>query len=409
MNTILIKNITLIDGSQKDILISNGKFDRIAANIADKAEITIDGKDKTIIPAFYNAHTHAAMALLRSYSEGKSLQSWLNEVWKKEATLTNEDIFNGSRLAILEMIRSGTVFFADMYWKHKSVIAAVKDMGVRANVGITFMDTLDSKTCEENMEFIKSFANDDKMISLSVSPHAIYTCSERMYEKCYEIAHSNGLNLHTHLCETQKEVADCISKYGISPVELLDKLGVLDKHTIAAHCVHITPSNADILATREVNVVHNPCSNMKLASGVFPYRLCKTAGINIALGTDGAASNNSLSMLQEMKFASLLAKVSTDNPTSLPAQEVFQWATTNSATAFGLKAGVIAEGYDADCLLVDMNHVSLVPNNDIVSSLVYAADNECINTVICNGKVLMQNRIIEKEEEIIAKAKKFIK
>jgi 5-methylthioadenosine/S-adenosylhomocysteine deaminase len=349
------------------------------------------------------------MALLRSYSEEKSLQAWLNEIWKKEATLTNEDIFNGSRLAILEMIRSGTIFFADMYWKHSSVIAAVRDMGVRANVGITFMDTLDGKTYGENMEFIRDFANDDEMISISVAPHAIYSCSESLYEKCYEIAHNKGLNLHTHLCETQKEVADCISKHGISPVELLDKLGVLDKKTIAAHCLHLTPKDADILASRGVNVVHNPCSNMKLASGVFPYLLLKERGINIALGTDGSASNNSLSMLEEMKFASLLAKVSTNDPTSLPAQEVFQWATTHSAAAFGLKAGVIAEGYDADCLLVNMNNVSLVPNNNLIASLVYSADNECINSVICNGKILMQDRIIEKEEEIVAKARKFIK
>ncbi|MDR1726020.1 MAG: amidohydrolase [Bacteroidales bacterium] len=407
MKNIFIKNITLIDGTKANILIAKGKFQSIT-KVDDSNEILndipnvklIDGNGKAIIPAFYNAHTHAAMTLLRSYSEDKILQKWLSDVWKKEATLTETDIYNGTRLAIVEMIRSGSVFFADMYWHHSAIIKAAKDMGVRVNAGITFMDSLDKKTQNTNMEFIKNYIPDD-MINISVAPHAVYTCNKNLYKECYKVAENRNFMLQTHLCETEQEVNDCLSKYNLTPVEFLDDVGVLNSNTVAAHCVHLTEKDADILAKRGVKVVHNPCSNMKLASGIFPYSLHKKAGTSIILGTDGCASNNSLSMLEEMKFAALLAKVSTNNPVSLPAEEVFQWATMDSAAVFGLKAGKIEEGFLADCLLINLNHVSLVPNNNLIASLVYSAESECIDSVICNGNLLMENRYMEKEEEII--------
>ncbi|MDR1847758.1 MAG: amidohydrolase [Bacteroidales bacterium] len=408
MNAILIKNITLANNSCCDVLIKDGKFAKIADEIKFPADKTIDGKDKAIVPAFYNAHSHTPMSLLRSFCEGKSLQDWLTAIWKKEATLTEQDIYNGTRLAILEMIKSGSVFFNDMYWHHSSVIRAVKEMGVRANIGITFMDSLPAETIEENFEFIENFDRTaNPLIDISLSPHAIYTCSVALYQRCYQVAHQHGINIHTHLAETQKEVEDCLREHQLSPVQYLNAVGVLDNRTIAAHCVHLTPQDADILAEKGVTAVHNPCSNMKLASGIFPYQMLKSAGVHIALGTDGNASNNSLSMLGEMKIASLLAKVTSGNPQALPADEVFEWATVNSASAFGLLAGCIREGYLADCLLINLNNVSLVPNHNLIASLVYSADSECIDSVICNGKILMENRFIEREEEIITAARRF--
>ncbi|MDO5760761.1 MAG: amidohydrolase [Bacteroidota bacterium] len=427
---ILIKNI-LLDKEIVCVLIKDKKFEKIfKANAIDiqtnntlilkekegKTDIyeydeVLDGYNKALLPGFYNLHCHAAMNLLRGYAEDMPLFDWLQRIWQREAELKAEDIYNGTRLAIVEMIKSGTLFFADMYWHHKEVIRAVEEMGIRCDVGVSFMDRLGSKQIEENFDFIKQYNKDKhERISLSPAAHAIYTCSKDLYQKCYEISKECNTFLQTHLAETKQEYEDCKKNNdGYSPVEYLNNIGVLDKQSIVAHCVYFTEKDAEIFAKTNAVAVHNPCSNMKLASGVFPYSLLKKYNCNMALGTDGASSNNNLSMIEEMKMACLLGKVFSQRADSIRAKDVFDMATINGAKAYNLQAGAIEEGMLADCILVDLDNERMQPLYDVVYNLVYSADSSCIDTLICNGKILMKNHRVNNEEEIITIAKKYAK
>ena len=227
------------------------------------------------------------------------------------------------------------------------------------------------------------------LITLTVAPHAVYTVGPELLVSCAEVTRELGMKLHIHLSETRREVDDCIREHSMTPVRYLDKLGVLGDNVIAAHVVHVDEEEAAILAARGVTISHCPCSNMKLASGVFPYKMLHKAGCRITLGTDGDSSNNNLDMREEMKFAALQAKSSSGDPETMPADEALAMATRAGAEAFGIDAGVIAEGKLADALLIDLQDVQMQPLHNLVSNWVYAASSRCIDTVICNGKVLM--------------------
>ena len=406
MNTILIKNI-LLNGQKTHIRIEGNRFSNIGSNAAEQpADIIIEGEGKAIIPPFYNAHTHAAMSLLRGYADDMPLFEWLhNHIWVAEAKITPEDVYAGSRLAILEMIKSGTIFFSDMYWNIEETIRAAEEMGIRAAIGVTFMDRLGEEKIKQNFQFLRQWNKSNELIQLTVAPHAIYTANKSLLIQCAEIAQELNIVLHIHLSETAQEVCDCIALHGTTPVRWLDSIRVLSSNVVAAHVVHVDDEEIAILKERGVTVVHNPVSNMKLSSGSFRTKEMLQSGCRIALGTDGCSSNNNLDMRESMKFASLLAKCNY-SPETLTVQEVHQWATINGAEAFGLNAGIIAEGKLADALLIDLNNERLVPDYHLLSNWVYAADSRCIDTVICNGRILMQNGYVEKEEEIISEARK---
>ena len=409
MKKTLIQN-AIVDGKQCDLLIGNGIIEKIDSRLpATDAEI-VDAERMAVIPAFYNMHTHSSMTLLRSYCEDLPLFEWLNNIWKREADLTAEDIYNGTRLAVLEMIKSGTVFFADMYWHHDAIVKAAESMKIRANVGICFMDSLGKDAINANFDYAKSFQKSEgSLVDLGIAPHAIYTCSKELYRQCFEFANENGFLFHTHLAETQTEVEDSLRDNGLRPVEYLESLGVLNDRTLAAHCVHLSDEEFQILSGRKTTLVHNPCSNMKLASGVFDSEKAKHYGCNIALGTDGTSSNNNLSMIDEMKFASLLAKVHYANPQAGKVNDVLQWATRNGANAVGLNAGEVKVGMLADLIFLNLDNERLVPNNDLASNLIYSADSKCIDSVMCNGEFLMRKGIVENEEEIIETARAYAK
>jgi len=405
MNIILIKNILLND-QKTHIRIEGNHFAEIGIN-ADKqpADIIIDGEGKAIIPPFYNGHTHAAMTLLRGYADDMPLFEWLHDhIWVAEAKITPQDVYAGSRLAILEMIKSGTVFFSDMYWYIEETIRAAEEMGIRAAIGVTFMDRLSEKKIRQNFDFLRQWKSRE-LVQLTVAPHAIYTANETLLRQCAEIARELNLVFHIHLSETEQEVRDCIAAHGTTPVRWLDAIGVLSPNVVAAHVIHVDDEEITILKERGVTVVHNPTSNMKLSSGHFRTKEMLQSGCRVALGTDGCSSNNNLDMRESMKFASLFAKCNY-SPETLTVQEIFQWATVNGAEAFGLNAGIIAEGKLADALLIDLNNERLVPGYHLLSDWVYAADSRCIDTVICNGRILMQNGHVENEEEIIFEARK---
>ena len=409
--SILIKGVSL-NGRKKDILIQGNTIQMIADSIGAPAETQISGDDKAAIPTFINGHTHAAMTLLRGYADDMHLQDWLEKkIWVAEAQMTEEDIYCGARLACLEMIKTGTTFFNDMYWFWKGTARAVLDMGIRAAISAVFIDFFDRKKAEEQIEInMALFEESGKFadrITFTLGPHAIYTVSEESLKWAADFARANGLLIHTHLSETREEVEDCIRKHGIRPAEYLEKIGFLGPNVIACHAVYLNQKEILLLKKHDVKVVHNPISNMKLAVGkAFPYARLKTAGITISLGTDGCSSNNNLDMLESMKFASLLQKYHQRDTTVLPAREAFQMATINGAQAFGLNCGEIKEGALADLALIDLQRPELTPHFDLHSDLAYSGNGACVDTLICDGKVLMANRRVKDEETILEEARR---
>jgi len=350
------------------------------------------------------------MTLFRGFAEDMRLEEWLNEkIWPHEAKLTEQDVYWGSRLGVLEMIKSGTTLFNDMYWHFHGTARAVEEMGIRAVLSAVLIDNFDPvaaqdarKNAEELYEASKQYSS---RIQFSMGPHAIYTVSADTLKWAKAFADQNNLPFHIHLSETEVEVNNAINNFGFRPVEYLEHLGILDENVIIAHGLWLSDHDIELLAKRKVKVVHNPNSNLKLASGYrFRYQELRDAGVCVALGTDGCSSSNNLDMLEAMKVASLLQKAWRYDPTSLPVDEAMQLGTENGGKMFGLKLGKIEEGYLADINLIDLSDPTLVPLHNLNANLVYSAGGGCIDTVICDGKVIMENRYVDGEEEIIKNA-----
>ena len=410
---LLIQNVEL-DGAVTDVLIEGNRFAKINPGIEPGDAATLEASGMAIAPSFVNAHTHASMTLLRGYADDLELHDWLNNhIWPLEAKLTEEDIYHGARLACLEMIKSGTTCFNDMYWHFHGVARAVEEMGLRAMLSSVFIDLGGTDQASQQRDLTIRLHEErlryPDRIRFALGPHAIYTVSPDSLRWVKEFAAANELPIHIHLSETEKEVKDCLKLRGLRPVQWLDKIGFLGPDTIAAHVIHVTNEEIGILARNKVKVVHNPVSNMKLASGSFPYVRMRDAGIELSLGTDGCSSNNNLCMLEEMKIAALHAKVVHRDPTVLPADEVFRMATAKGAEALDIDCGEIAEGKLADCMLIDLANPRLAPGFKLVDDLVYSADSSCIDTVICDGEILMRNGRVEGEDEIVAAARAYKK
>ncbi len=409
---IVLKSV-YFQSKKTNVVIKGNRFALISEELSqadvDGAEV-VDCDGLAIFPAFYNAHCHAAMTLFRGYADDKPLFEWLNNyIWPIEAKLNDYYVEAGSRLAVLEMIKSGTVFFSDMYYFRETTMKVVEEMGIRATIGVTIADALTPDwQLNDHFKFLENHTGVSDRVQLAVMPHAIYTNTAKTLQKCVSIATSEQYKLHIHLSETAKEVADCIQEHSCTPVEYLDSLGALNEQCIAAHCVHFTENDFRLFANSGASAVVNPCSNLKLQSGIPNVVGLREAGIPVALGTDGASSNNNLDMREEMKVLALIANVNAgDN--RLSQQEIQQIATEAGAKAYGLsEAGRIEVGCLADCLLVDMNHVGFCPNNNVVSNWIYGANSEAIRSVICNGKFVMKNRHIDGEEDIVKEANKAI-
>jgi 5-methylthioadenosine/S-adenosylhomocysteine deaminase len=408
---ILIKNV-ILKRRKADILIEEGKISKIGKNLNLRADEKIDAKgEKAAIPGLINCHTHSAMILFRGIAEDLPLKDWLeNEIWPREAKLTEDDVYWGTKLAILEMIKSGTTTFNEMYWFEEAQIQAVKEMGIRAVIGLVMLDFLPmgSKKKVEKL-YLKFFHSAtqplDHLITFSIAPHAIYTVSKENLIWAKIFAKKYKLLIHMHLSETENEVKECQRKYKMRPVEFLEKIGFLDKNCIFAHCVWLSEKEIEILEKRGCSLVYNPTSNIKLASGVFPWVKIKERKINVCLGTDGPASNNSLNLFSEMKIGALLQKIESKDPTAISAKEIFQMATRNGAKALRINTGEIKVGKLADLVLIDLNKIEMFPNYDLISNLVYSDAKNCVSDVICNGRILMRDGKIEKENEIIKKVK----
>lgn len=408
MSTLLIRNVQLND-RVTNILVRNNRYENLDAAFDTEADDTYDASGQALVPSFFNTHTHASMTLLRGYADDLPLFPWLNDhIWPFEAKMRAQDIYAGAKLAALEMIRSGTTWFCDMYWMAEETVRAVAESGIRATVGVTLMDHLGEAEIKRQLDFLANWKDPTNgRISLAVAPHAVYTVGADLLQRCAEAARTNNQTLTLHVSETTKEVEDCIKANGMSPVRWLDHLGVLDSNVIAAHVVHIDEDEADILKERGVWIAHNPCSNMKLSSGIFASDMLVKKGCRLTLGTDGTASNNNLDMREEMKFAALLAKTRYTSET-LPANAIFEWATRNGAQAAGLDAGIIRQGALADGVFLDLQNERLTPNFNLVSNWVYAADSRAIVSVLCDGKFVMKNGVVEGAEETLAMARESV-
>ena len=409
--TLLISRATL-DGRTVDVLVEGSRFKTISAEpICGTFDRTIDARGKLLTPPFYNGHTHAAMNLLRGFADDLQLMDWLqNHIWPAEAHLDDSIVYAGTRLSILEMIRSGTVFFNDMYWYAPAVLRAAEDMHMRAAIARQAIETSpgvnNPTNVESNAELEAMIGGCSGRVFLTYAPHAIYTVCGDSLREMHEKAAAENAYYHIHVAETRTEMETCAKLHGgMTPVAYLDSLGVLDERTVMAHCVHLTDDDIGTIRERGAVIVHNAQSNLKLDSG-FPFRRAVTeGGCRTILGTDGCCSNNSMSMFAEMKAAALMAKTVGDDPTVAPAAQVLKMATADGAAAFGIDAGVIAEGRLADALLLDASNSLLVPGFNLASDIVYAADSSCVDTVICDGAVLMENRVVPGEAEIIASAR----
>jgi 5-methylthioadenosine/S-adenosylhomocysteine deaminase len=417
MSAILLKNISFKD-KPVDILIDGGVIKKISpagkiSNPAAGAEIA-DCTGMAAAPSFINMHTHAAMSLMRGVQEDVAFQEWLSNIWKIEAGINEEYVYAASKVAMLEMIKTGTTTFNDQYWHSQATHRAAVEMGLRPVTSYVVRDMGNKDEAEREKEqcrkrYEESLEWKDGSL-FAMAFHAIYSVSEEMMLWASDFARKHGLRLHIHLSETPEEVEECKKKHGgLTPVEYLDRLGILDDKVIAAHTLWLSPHDIEILGERKVNCVHNINSNTKLASGYkFYYKELRDAGANVCIGTDGCASSNNLDILEAMKTSAIIQKAWRDDPKAWPLEELIDCATVNGAKALGLNTGLVKEGMLADLLIVDTRNSFFLSPGSFLANFVYSAHSDCIDSVICGGKFLMRGRQIIGEQEILKAGKEVL-
>ncbi len=405
MKTIL-KNATLLSedgtlGKRYNVIVENKRIASISEAICDTSNASVyDCQGNLLIPAFYNAHCHAAMTLFRGYGEDLPLQRWLDErILPAEDRLTYQSVYAGTKWAIAEMIRGGVVSFSDMYMFEDAVADAVLETGVKANVSrsiVSFDPDLDMKNDHRMKEAVALFEKyhnaDDGRLMVDMALHAEYTNVPRACAYVADFACANSLRMQLHLSETQKEHQKCLERNGKTPTRFFYDLGVLDVPTTAAHCVWVDEEDLVLFQKKKVSVAHNPISNLKLGSGIMNMPKMLSAGINVALGTDGTASNNRLDLLREMQTAAILHKGVLHDPASTTAKNVFPLATRNGAMAQGREdCGELAVGFRADLVLIDRNSIHNIPAFDDYAMLAYSAERNDVLMTMADGRILYQN------------------
>jgi len=398
--SVVIENGTIIDlGRASEIKHKYPRYEKI------------DASRKIILPGLINTHTHAAMTLMRSVADDMELMDWLTKkIWPIEDHLTADDVYHGTLMALVEMIKTGTTAFNDMYFFMDKVAEAVKESGIRGILSRGLIEIPSKEAGEEKLKEGLDFAlryNNyaDGRVTTMLGPHAPYTCSPEYLKKIKDIAIEKNLPIHIHLAETKSEKENIEKTYNLKlgekgVIEYVNELGLLDAKVVAAHTVWLTDKDIKLIAEKQVGVAHNAVSNMKLGSGIAPIPELLTAGALVSIGTDGPASNNTLDMFREMRIVALLHKVNKLNPTVLPATEILKMATVNGAKALGLdKVGEIKVGYKADLILVDLNRASLTPEHNPISLLVYSADGYSVDTMFVDGNLIMENGKIQTLDE----------
>ncbi|WP_435100882.1 amidohydrolase [Halarchaeum sp. P4] len=399
--------------SESDVLVDgeSGEILDVGEDV-EAADETLNAEGCLVMPGLVNAHCHAAMTLLRGYADDKPLESWLREdVWPVEAELTGEDVRVGTELALVELIKAGTTAFADMYFEMPEVAEAVKEAGLRARlghgvVGVGKEEDAARADHEESLAFAREYDGyADGRIRTVYAPHSLTTVDEDLLREYVPKAREAGVALHYHANETADEVAPIVEEHDERPLEYADDLGMLGDADFLAHGVHSDADEVALLAERGTAVVHCPASNMKLASGAAPIPAYREAGVTVALGTDGAASNNDLDLFDEMRDAAMLGKHAANDASAVPAEAVVEMATVGGADALGIDAGRIEPGRKADLAVVDFETAHLTPTHDAVSHLAYAARGSDVRHTVCDGDVLMRDGEVTVLDEAAVRAR----
>ena len=408
--SLVVRNVRL-DGAAVSLRVENGVIVELGETVTGAPagappETVLEGRGLTLTPGLVNAHTHAAMTLFRGYGDDLPLMDWLRtRIWPAEAALTADDVYWGTRLAALEMIRSGTTCFWDMYWFQFDIARAVVDAGLRGVISVPVIESPDApewNRIDAVPEALDRLGEFGPRVIPSLAAHAIYTVGADSLRRLADLSAERDVPLQIHLSETRGEVDDCLAAHGVRPTRHLDDLGVLSERTVLAHGVWLDESELDLIAARGSTIVTNPASNMKLATGLaFPYPAARAAGVPIGIGTDGAASNNSLDLMQDVKLLSLLQKHASGDPAVLPAADAWSIVTGSAAPLLGGQP--LAVGRPADFLLVDLGTVESAPAAS-VAGLVYSATGAAVDTVVVDGVVLMERRRVPGEDEVVANA-----
>lgn len=396
----VIKNGTIItmDKSDrivtKDIVIKDDTIIDICDNYELDADVIIDAKGKIVMPGLINTHTHMGMSIFRATNDNLNLDDWLNnKIWPIENNMTDEDIYYTTMLTILEMIKTGTTCSNDMYFGCNGSLKALKETKFRCMFSRCLMDS-DNKGLEHINEFIKLYDENknDNLIKWSVTPHAIYTCSEDYLKKCSDLALKLNIPLHIHFCENESEVNGIVKKYNLNPVKVLEKTGLLRNKLILAHATFLNNDDLNLLKNKNVSIAHNPLSNLNLGCGIADITKYKNY-VNISLGTDGQGSGNNMNLFYHMSLVDLLQKGFYKDPTVFSSYNVLKMATINGAKALGLddEIGSIEVGKKADIIILDLNKTLTYPNVDLITNIVHNVDSSNIDTTIINGEILYQN------------------
>lgn len=418
MDRILLRNITS-EGRQVDISIADGLIERIEPHSDGRKETApgveiVDCSGKVAVPGFINMHTHAAMSLMRGAGEDMVLKDWLDHIWAIESKLDAPFIYWGTKVAALEMIKTGTTTFNDQYWFSPTARIAAAEMGLRGAVSYVFLDHHNpEEAAREKDQCIKMHETVPEWVSRSIFTigiHSIYSVSEELILWATEYARKHSLKIHIHLAESEREDLDCKAAHGgLSPVEYLDSIGVLGPDVIAAHTLWLSEHDIELLGRHGVNCVHNINSNTKLASGYkFKWKELAESGANVCLGTDGCASSNNLDILEAMKTTALFQKAWRKDPSALPLKSLMEMATVNGAKALGLKTGKIEEGYEADIQIVDTDNTFFLSPGSFLANFIYSAHSDCISSLISGGRFVMRDRKVSGEKMILKGARTVI-
>jgi 5-methylthioadenosine/S-adenosylhomocysteine deaminase len=399
-----------LDGKRVTLRAEDGLIARVGPRVKPReGDEVIDAAGMALVPGLVNGHTHAAMTLFRGHGADLPLMDWLQKaIWPVEAHLEPDDVYWGARLACVEMIRTGTVRFWDMYWHPGATARAVEDAGLRATVSGPLFDlgnAAGETTIEEQVEGgLEEIGEARELVQPALGPHSIYAVSEPALRWIAEVAAERDLPVQIHLSEIEEEVLRCVADHGARPAEYLDRTGLLGPRTLIAHGVWLDEDELALIAAQGATVVTNPVANLKLAVGrVFPYRSARRHGIHVGLGTDGAGSNNSLDLFQDLKILALLQKHEARDATALPAEEAWEVATGALSPLLG-GSTELAPGAPADFLLLHGDGPELAVG-DFVAGLVYAASGAVVDTTVVNGKVLMRGGSVAGTDEVVAEVR----
>ena len=400
----LIKNGTVISMDLKrdkqfeimDVVFSDNKIIYVGADYQGEYDKVIDATGKIVMPGLINCHTHLGMSIFRTTNDDLTLDSWLNnKIWPIEDKLTDDDLYYTTLLSMVEMIKTGSTCFNDMYFGYKGSIPAIKKCGVRGIYGRCLMGNMDKDSICRVDDFKKLYEEykDDDKIRLSIAPHALYTCNLEYLKLCSDLAKEYNLPIHIHLSENMNEVKTVTNKFGMKPMEVLDKVGMLEKRVILGHGTFLSDSEINMIKDRDVSVCTNPVSNLNLGCGIADLVKYKKNGINVCLGTDGQGSGNSLNLFYTMSLVDYLQKGKYEDPTVMSSYDVLKMATINGAKALGIDdIGSIEVGKKADIIILDISDISLYPAYDLIPFIVHNCFYDVVDTTIIDGKILMMDK-----------------